>query len=331
LSEMFDAERRVCGMAYHIVCCLCILMCLGPILIIIGIIVLFSATSNTRANEVGQYNMAVTQWNNQYRAEFAAATGFGLGPTSNVILNQDVGVDKLNDGTTSDLSTYTPLKYTTLLATFPPFTYSAQTQSYNYAVTLPLFSPNLGNTTTQLPVIVTPFKKTILMNTDLNCKTTTTNCATVCGSYNGIWNTITLQCTLAQIASTMCVKVLYAGNAWSLSNENGGNGCGYTPASIVNSNFPYNNAVWGVEQYTNFNVPNDGSNVTLPAVTLIVRHARDPYIEASLVTGGSYNFGLTTGQTLALGFIIIIVGAVFLAPAILVTVLCVYCIRRNNY
>jgi len=161
-----------------------------------------------------------------------------------------------------------------------------------------------------------------------NTQSSSSSCQTVCANYNGIWNTATQLCALAQYVSIYCVKLQY-NNIWSLDMENGGYGCDLTQANFGNSNYPYGSTAWTTAlQYTSINMPNSGSNVTLPAATLIVRHARDPYIEAALVTGGSYNFGLSTGQTLALGLILIIVGCVFLLPAILVTVLCCYCIQN---
>jgi len=332
MDGCFAAENRLCGMAYHIVCCLCILMCLGPILIIIGIIVLFTAAvDNTRANEISQYNTAVNDWTNTYRAQYAATPGFTVTSPGNTALLQDTNTDTLNDDGT-DYSTYSALKYDTQSFTVPPFTITNYQNQYTYSVTLNITQNDATNNTIQYSLAA--FKATVLRSTDMGCSTTTNNnqntnnnCIYVCpNTYSGIWDTTLFQCNITYILKSVCLKVSKTGNTWQFDNTNGGIGCAPAPSTT----YPYLGSVWPVETYTAYNNRvGSGSVINFNSVPLFLRHYKDPYIAAAYITDGSYYFGLTKGQKVATGLIIIIIGAVFTAPAVAITVGVILCCRNN--
>jgi len=330
-----DGGGGLCGIAYHICCCLFCLVCLGPILIIIGVVVLFTLTVNGRANEIVAFNNAVTAWNNTYRPEFVASPGFSIGSPFNVTLAQDLNADALMD-TGTDYLTYQPLKFDSLNVAMPSIIYSPQTT--NYQINFPL----LDNNGTSLATNVVIFKTASLSYTQLGTTCSTTNynnnnnrpCQFVCADYLGSWDQFALRCTVAAVVTQLCVKVSLVGQQWQLDSKYGGVGCQPTNAQYPNlhpPNFPYDGlTTQPIEKYKLVVVPANGFAVNIPNVNVIVRHTQDPFVVAGYITGGSYNFGATTGQKLTTGLILIIVGGVFTLPAIIAVVLVIVCVRNRN-
>jgi len=315
----------MCGLAREVVCCIVCFVCLGPILIIIGLIVLFGfAPNNTRGTEVGQYNMAVTDWTNTYRTEFASSNGFTAG--DNVALNQDTTPDTLNDGG-SDLNAYTALKYSKGALTIPAFQYTTGQSVFLYNLQITVGTPNK---TITVPIQV--MKTVSLTPFQLGCSTTGnanfTSCTTACARKNGNWDPYRQLCQVSFVVSNACIKIAKT-VGWDVDAGYGGNGCYYVTiddAAGYATNFP-------VETLVTYPTPANNSTVTLQPIPLTIRHTKDPYIAASSITTGSYNFGLSTATKVGIGLILIIVGAVFMAPVIITVVLIVYCCRKrqNSY
>jgi len=314
----------VFGFAYHICCCLACLICLGPLLIIIGVIILFTATVNTRGTEISLYNTAITSWNNTYMPEFAAINGVSIISPINMNLMKDTTTPDTLMDTGTDFSGYNVLKYDAMV-NLPSFTYTTQNVGYTLPIQITVGGTNL--TFSVNPIVQTTLFPNQLVPTCAINNVRYPACSQVCQSNLGVWDAGTQVCNLTAIVTQLCVKV---SGSWQLDSTFGGNGC--QPSNAVETptytaTFPYNGA-WPIEKYKLYLPPNIGQVVTLP-VEMIVRHADDPFVVAGSITDGSYYFGTTTGQKLATGFILIIVGGVFTLPAILTVVLICYCVRRN--
>jgi len=329
---LFCANENICGVAREIFACIYCLICLGPFLIIIGLIVLFSAaTSNSRGDETKLYNKSVDAWTSTYRAEFATSMGWTtfLDDNDKATLTADTTTDPLNDDHTSDLHSYVALKYTLPLAAIIP-TLTFETDSYDAG----LYNQTLTFNSTDSSHSVVSFNLLQILlaqatNAQMNCdvsgtQSDTNSCPNVCqNKYAGVYDSFEGECDVLQVIKSFCGKVSLVSGQWGPDFTNGGYGCGPSLALPSSGTFP-------VETYTNVAPPNDGDIVDFGGVTVTLRSAHDPYIAAAQITGGSLDFGLTKAQKAGAGLIIIIIGAVFMAPAILIVVGVVYWSKNRN-
>jgi len=306
---LWQLERRVCG-------CMCCLICVGPILVVLGLVFLLSATSDTRGDLINEYNVAVDAWTDTHRANFEKAL-FRFGNSTNgplSFMKQDTSADTLNDHD-KDIHTYNYLKYTAVLSdAITPKPWLANSKGSL------VFWPADTNSSRSVPFTDNPtlMSDTIYTAKDLQCSPSTsttssgsTDCNSACNQKGGTWNYATSICTVHSYLSQYCLKV---DNNWNPSNIYGGLGC--TPSTS-----------WSTSTYVHT------FNPTIIAFTgtVTVRSANDPYIVAEHLTGGSLNFGLTRAQKAEIGIILIITGGAFLLPVVLITYFVVRYYKRKHH
>ena len=317
--DPFGIGRQICG-------CLCCLLCTGPFLILIGIIVLFSAADDTRGEKEANYNKAVNSWTNTGRDEFEGAMGFSVFQNDGSLYPfiVDTTGDDLDD-TADTLQSYKALKYVASNAVLFSTNYTNNGNTISKDINFLVMN---GNTTfiNSLNGFTVKSLSPSQLSEQTPCRTNTYNsnsndptCASVCVNLGGVYDNARDSCAVKSIMTKACIKLIVNNNRWIPDQDFGGYGC-----------YPGNDLSWAPEEYRTSNVQN-GDSINIGATAIVLRSSSDPFVIAGDMTDGTYNFGLTTGQKLATGLILIIIGGVFMAPAILITVLVVfYCRRRGR-
>merc|ERR1712072_682070 len=93
--------------------CAFVLVCGGPICMIVGIVFLVKATTDTRGELIKPYNAAVDAWTSQYRAAFVNA-GLSFASSSAGTFTTSTSADTTwssDSDNGNGLHSYTPFKY----------------------------------------------------------------------------------------------------------------------------------------------------------------------------------------------------------------------------
>eukprot|EP00128_Syssomonas_multiformis_P010645 Colp12_sorted_trinity150504_noHs@20203 len=299
------------GEGRGVVGCLCFIFFIGPILMIVGIVFLISAGQHIREDNVAAYNNLALMWETTNQANVLNST-VTSGVTS---FNLRTYGDALLDGRPNDFVPYNRSVY------------------YQY-LPQPLTSITINGVQVSLNL---PAMKTMVMDKgDMDCcdynectyssKSCRSRCSgkaycsDVCNSYRGSYSGGICRATV--YLQSACVSVLDWKNV-KLGNVNTGvfnsGGCYYEARVQYASNSP----PFEIGSYS----PNP------PGATMMVevRDARDPFIFASYATDGTYDFGLTSGQKVAIGIPLIATGAVITLIVIViimkVTKMCCFGLR----
>eukprot|EP00475_Leptophrys_vorax_P016211 TRINITY_DN2265_c0_g1_i5.p1 TRINITY_DN2265_c0_g1~~TRINITY_DN2265_c0_g1_i5.p1 ORF type:complete len:373 (-),score=67.26 TRINITY_DN2265_c0_g1_i5:68-1186(-) len=265
--------------------------CVGPILTIIGIVFLVEAVEDTRSKLVAQYNTAIDNWNNQYRAQFVNASGFQFASANTTgVFTNTTASDSLNDSPKSGetFKSYVPYKFSSA-STLPV---AAGVYSYNFVI-----QDQANETLYNNSGLSTAYKSIV----SVSCSTdeakkyaSSGGCKEVkCTNRGGSYSYTTNECTITKYASGFCFLVEASSNGWT---QSGGGGCGFSSS----------NGIMRVDQSSPIYV--------IPGE---VRSSKDPYVVAASLTSGSMNFGLTASQNNAIGTSLLVVGLVFVVAVIL--------------
>ncbi|KNC49787.1 uncharacterized protein AMSG_06066 [Thecamonas trahens ATCC 50062] len=305
-DDFMETGRQIVG-------CICCCAIVGPILVLIGIIVLVSALKDTRGDKIKKYNAAVDKWNSQSRDELLAAqfTNTNSGASGGAeVLGATTAVDVLRDDD-KDLKSYEPLKYRTAGG----FSFASATLGTSDIVyTADISASQNGGPASTMSVgltfghYISRGQGSLSRSCQLTATSTSTGssrplCSQVCSDDGGQWDSTTSTCRFYLRASDMCLKVTLSGSSW-------------TPASVPGSGFGclYKNqggtkGDWSISSYTSVSA---GATITPSTVQLTIRSSDDPYILASDLTNGSYDFGLTRAQKIVIGIVLIVIGCVWM-------------------
>jgi len=284
---LFGLGRRVCG-------CLCFLLIVGPLLIVIGVAVLFSATHDTRGPLISQYNEAVANWTNTHRAQFAQISPniYSTEHPNPLVLGANTQGDILADHD-KKIHSYTPLKYTYQLSSLVASKPWSSSNTSQFVVSVGSKASTVSVTLVATPAVT------------YGCTNPHGNDCPECTNQGGVWDFVKQTCTTIEVLDGFCLKLANSSGSWEKAADYGGYGCG-----AKND--------WNTQSYVKVN-PTKTPTVTFSG-TITVRSLYDPYVYAAHLTDGSYNFGMTQADKAKTGVMLIIVGGVFIAPAILITV-----------
>ncbi|KAJ3040194.1 hypothetical protein HDV00_011290 [Rhizophlyctis rosea] len=304
--------------------------CLGPVLVIVGIVFLVSASTHSREKKIAQYNDAVQQWTTSIRTPFSQAT-FGMTyptPAQPMVpqTSPSKGMMTVTDSDTSQIQDYTPLFFGAGSAV--PFSPNG-----SYVITTVNANGVAGWFKFDVPpeITKTVSQTTMRCRTSYDCnartqKTTDYNnciakpyCSTVCsGTYGGWLDNSETLCSYYSTLRSICLQV-----------ADGGAGVGYklaTATSLTNNKLgcDYSN---GFEPATY--VPSISAGNPSSLSSFVLRQAGDPYITLQAVTSGTGAFGLSTGQKAGMGAGLLIAGIVWMILLCVVLFLIVRCFKRT--
>jgi len=303
--------------------CLCCLICLGPVLFVIGISVLLSAPfNNSRENNLKEINADINLWTTTYETQFQQLSWTVYGP------NGAQSIQATSPSYTSEMpdndgvNSYTPYYFVTTAGNFiSPTYYTNVTQNLNvkYSVTNTLTGAS-NNFTYSFQLFITNSSYSPNNNNN-NGQSAATTCINGGGNY--VYSTHT--CYYYNQLNGICVKVDNITGQWSPDTTFGGVGCKYNGYSTN----------WNPASYQQL-FYNGGAifqqPLSFPSFSIMIRDTHDPYVQAQEITQGSMSFGLTKAQTAALGLGIMIVGIVFMVPCCIFGALFVFaCSRRRGY
>jgi len=269
------------GFGRHVLGCVCCLLCTGPILLIVGVVLLASATHDGRTELISQYNNAVTAWNAERPNFEGAVFQYSSGGFSTKMgeMNTDPA---LKDSDLSKVSTYTPLKYVT--QTTP--------------VGLQEAYINGGSIGTYATTYTLPYSG-LTGNCDPTTLSGTNSCYNVCYNAGGTWYPNGRVCTFPIVPVVACVVVSKVNGIYQPFPTNGKSGC--YPCAL-NSLSNYVCSDYDIIQYR---IGTASGNYDIQPT---VRDSLDPYVILARLTSGSMNFGLSTKQKLATGAALIAIG-----------------------
>jgi len=143
-------------------------------------------------------------------------------------------------------------------------------------------------------------------------------CSAVCSEKQGAWDATYAICYVRSRTKGLCAKVTSSGSGYNL-DATGGAGCLYADKD----SFAIIQRIQKTGSYA----------VTFDDVDTTVRSAYDPFVVASRMTSGSYNFGLTRAQKILYGTVLMGVGGSIMAIMGLVTVFLFKAVfgRRDGY
>ncbi|KAJ3048011.1 hypothetical protein HK097_010967 [Rhizophlyctis rosea] len=306
--------------------------CLGPVLVIVGIVFLASAGTKSRENKIEQYNAAVEAWSTNYRNDLAAASFSLSSPVSAPLGEQTYpssGMQLVKDNDQSQLHDYTPLYYASSTNSIPYSSdgkYFVQTTDRNGVTqSFTLNHPKkLTKTVTQNTMNCrTSSECNIRTQTDDQYRTCTSRpyCSTVCTNTYGGTLTTSTTCSYDSVLRSICVQI---------SNPSSGSGYRVATATALTNNqvgCDYSNGFEPAVYEPESKVGLAASFTTLKGITL--RHSADPYITLQAITSGTMAFGLSTGQKTATGVIFLVVGIAWMVFLCFVIFLIVKCLART--
>eukprot|EP01111_Echinosteliopsis_oligospora_P011860 TRINITY_DN4006_c0_g1_i1.p1 TRINITY_DN4006_c0_g1~~TRINITY_DN4006_c0_g1_i1.p1 ORF type:complete len:398 (-),score=80.47 TRINITY_DN4006_c0_g1_i1:33-1181(-) len=305
---MWGFGRQVMGL-------ICFCVCLGPILILVGVGLMIASASDPRGTSISMYNSVVSDWNNKYLPQFQAAKFYVQGSAGEwVPLVVDNSPDFIND--VAQVQSYTALKYVSNMSVVVP------PQPFNEDGPDQLFWFE-ENTT----ALSQQYQDIMMQNNlypgdgsgnTLNCNDDEEDdyddCANACYNMGGQWNIDMYDdgyCQVNQIISAFCMKVSQDSfGDWSPDTTYGGSGC-YSQG-LPQALYQSTNGV-GTMYF--------GGNIT-------IRHAQDPHIYLGQATNFKYSFGATQRQNFVTGWVLIITGGVVLLPMIC---LIIYLSKRHRH
>jgi len=213
------------------------------------------------------------------------------------------------DFTDSGLSSYTVVKYSTTNTVLSRLTWqNGYTTSFQFSATGPI----KGNVQVNVEVFST-----------YSTYDTQNTCVTNQGYYNGV------SCLYYYVLEGVCIKVSSNNGTLQLDTHYGGPGCFYS------NGFPEDVGRWIPALYTK--VPyNNGAVLSqtfdFSGMNVGVRHNNDPFIFAENLTQGSLSFGLTPGQKMGVGLVLMAIGGFFFLPCcIFIVVLAICCQRKRHH
>jgi len=276
IDNIVGYVRTLCAITICIVC-------LGPTIFLIGLIVLSTAPfNNTLELNINSMNAGIKTWNSSVYPVFSKTSFlFSHDGSSNVSLPLDIVADLQKQFGVNGLSYYLGSKYTSLVSYFSAV-FNTSTMSHMRFTS--------GNVTFDLS---TPLFKQVV--------TKTSNSS--CYASNGVYNYQLSTCTTFYVMSAFCIKVMSQHPpAWELSTEYGGVGCVYDSES--GSFLP--------PTYSKISPPT-GAPIKIDIVAT-ARHAGDPYILAEHLTKGSLNFGVPPLVIAGIGLFMMTIGGSCMLP-----------------
>eukprot|EP00026_Physarum_polycephalum_P010261 Phypoly_transcript_10418.p1 GENE.Phypoly_transcript_10418~~Phypoly_transcript_10418.p1 ORF type:complete len:306 (+),score=18.92 Phypoly_transcript_10418:363-1280(+) len=280
---LWKLEKRTCTI-------LCVLLWFGPLVILVGGIVMLSP--DTRSIAIGKYNDAIDDWTNTYRDQFAS-NFININETkSSFNLTANTTPDVLKDKD-SRFKTYIPFKYLiSLHQLIAPKTWS---------------SPNSTIVNFRINNTIVYFENVTLMQENTITVCCDSGPCTECTSYGATWDGS--KCWGTYVLTEFCIKFDEDKGVWGPSRDPGGGyGCGLDGDDWHTQSFAHVNP-------SSYRLYDFSGNFT-------VRSARDPYIVAAKLTGGSLNFGLSRAEKLRIGLLLVICGSIFLTPVAIIFVVC---------
>jgi len=283
------------------------LVILGPFLFVIGVWQFASAPfDHQRENNLQQMNEAIKIWSVSYK-DFFAAEQFSVSSASQ---NQwtDLNQDNKADFSTADLNPYTAVKFTQSSTNIIGSWRWKEGQNFTMK-----FQAR-GNIT-----------GTFSLNLELFSVDSTSESSSSCESSNGEYSDS--RCYHYYVLSGVCVKVSEQNGLINYDTTNGGPGCEYS------NGFPADSGRWIPSQY--IKVPYSQGQVIDRlfsfSVPITVRHQKDPYVFAEQLTQGTLQFGLTPGQKLGVGVVLMVIGGFFILPCVGFAILFAVCFRRRRH
>ncbi|KAJ3013231.1 hypothetical protein HKX48_005860 [Thoreauomyces humboldtii] len=295
---MLSSLRELSHKIRTAVCCICFA---GPVLVIVGIIFLTSAASDSRGHEINQYNAAINAWMGTDSIPFSRSSFVVSGvpldmrsPQGNPALDGDSSVEQfvpyvaVADSSTGQVSRQSSGQYsiTVLDASGSPS----------------IMSVNIPGTQTS---IVTKQTMNCRLGQAGECPGATTSssyknciarpfCSSTCASLNGQLNTATGSCSVPMYLASVCLRV---------DRNMGGQYTVDTSSSISpNVGCYYENNGFQPGVYTNGFAP------TSMLTKFEIRSDDDPLIALSKITSGSYTFGLTKASKITIGIVLLVLG-----------------------
>jgi len=282
-----------------IVCCICILICISPILIGIGLWELFSAPfDNARQNKINAMNNAIYDWNTIYRNQFMNKTISAWTEDTSIptILQPSTSSDFYPDGNTN-LDSYVPLKYT-----IPRNTLIRDKTGYKDGTPYTFY---FGLPDKNITVTTIMFKTVVSFGS--------------CENPYGLYNSTTKSCTTHFTFGDISIKVSQISGVWDADATYGDIGTCYNNG-IAGMN-------WNPASY--HSVPYQENTFSYSSVSITVRYKYDPFIFAQYETDGTMDFGLTKTERALIGIILISIGGCCLLPCFCLIVL-FFCTRSRR-
>jgi len=287
-TMIVKSQKRIFGVLFGF-------MLAASIMLIIGLVYIFSGSGKNLREMEMKYNAAVQDWQSSHRDEFAIGFIVSVnGGGARVMISDQDSPDAITGRDGVKLDSYQPLKYYLPLSTVIP----SQPWTSGKSITL-LVSPNIAGPITSIyetvPIMtVTPLK--------LNC--TFATCFSDCRDNGGIWNPSTQQCNINKVISNLCMKALGKGSTWADSDLYGGIGCGA-------DNY------WNASTYVVVATVPVG-NLTFPG-NFTLRSIYDPYIVAAYLTQGTFEISGSAPKVLTTGVVLSVLGTSLILIAIVLT------------
>ncbi|KAI8585841.1 hypothetical protein BDZ88DRAFT_431238 [Geranomyces variabilis] len=290
----------------------CLVLCCGPIMFIIGIIFVISGATDTRGDLITSYNRVVADWTASYQTEFTNSRFDAVAlpllmtntPTSSAATLKDSDAE-------AKVTPYSP--YVAVAENVVP-----RVPNGIYPLTTLDGTGNRALISLNIP----PSQTTPTSKAAMNCRVqgdctgdpssqdyktcmAKATCASTCSTLGGSLDASN-NCQTVKYLDSVCVRVSHASGNW-----------------VAGSAISPNQGCYAENQFKL------GTYVTTVPTGVLskfeVRSAADPLIYLSYRTGGTYYFGLKQSTKLAAGIVLIVAG-------ILVT-LCVcgtivVCLRR---
>eukprot|EP01119_Soliformovum_irregulare_P009033 TRINITY_DN22140_c0_g1_i1.p1 TRINITY_DN22140_c0_g1~~TRINITY_DN22140_c0_g1_i1.p1 ORF type:complete len:381 (-),score=43.53 TRINITY_DN22140_c0_g1_i1:36-1178(-) len=283
--------------------CICCLVCAGPVLLIIGVVMLVSAPiqGSNRQATIDAIDSSVQAWTSTNRAFFLDRNLTVVpGDTSNPQLLQETS--RLESPWFTEVQSYSPLLYTTNV--------NFGSSYYDETARVSVFYYDNTNNIVQVSGRVFHAQASSNSDDDKSCR-------------NARASDLDTDCYDYYILDHICVK-FRPGAIVSTDNGVGSNiGCEFEDGTEGASS----NGQWSPLHYRSYNP----SGSTVVSAEVIARSTNDPYITAQAETEGSMSLGLTAGQAAGTGLVLLIIGAIFMIPCILITILIVYCVKNKKF
>ena len=301
---LFEQMRR----AFH---CLVCMVVAGPILVIIGIVVLAGATEDSRSPLITKYNNAVEQWNDGLRDEFNAALSGELYASGDTVHYLEMKASTTaDDGAQAkggeDVKSPDVLKFRNMAITFAtssvePWSSSMGSQAYR-TIELTDEDEDTVYGTVTFPLLYSDYEHST---------------SSSCNSNKGYYDSYYEYCYYYWVAEEVCTQ--FVTSAMALKGED--SGCYYKAQGSGDN--------WSPVQYKKIDARNNYQPYVgaIGSMEVTVRDSNDPYIELERLTHGTLNFGLTQAEQAGIGIALVVIGCLLTIPTVLVIM---YIVRRNK-
>lgn len=319
-KELREIGNKIAG-------CVCCLLCIGPVLAIVGIAILASTATDTRAAQIKSYNSAAAAWAATGYAQFAGQ-GFCLtGPgtaalTLAAVATQDAyGSDALGALNIPNRT----VRYYATTASNAPFSASPLTAPPTATAALTLTLTASPGTASALQA---PLFRTVA--TTISCSSSDSD-STCRGRCNGYWTrSQPTACTTYFALSAACLVVDATGPSPFALDVSGGQGC--VPVTSGSAGFAGGTAgssgTLGMFAFTT--ATSQFASSSFAGVPVTVRSAADPYVVLLRLTSGSGSLDLTVQAKAEIGSALLAIGIVLTASVCGAIYLLVRCNRSRN-